>query len=99
MGLEYKIVPSTRKELSGATCDKCGKRIKVDGPGLWNPFGEPYSVYHEPCLEEEVFVLENSWGYFSHKDTQHHSVVLCEGCYDIVFKDVKIKITEYKPGV
>jgi hypothetical protein len=98
MGREYKIVESTRKEIDKAVCDRCDKiigRHKELGEGHWNPCGEPYSNYFEPMLEEEFFVLNKSWGYFSGKDTEIHEAVLCESCYDIVFKDVKIKITNY----
>ena len=95
MGLNYHIVQSERKELSGATCDRCQKEITIDGPGHWNPFGKPYSIYHEPGLMESVFVLDQEWGYHSKKDLERHRAVICEACYDVIFKDVKIAISEY----
>ena len=98
MGLEFKLIQSEKKELSGATCDRCNKKIEISGPGHWNDSGEPYSLYHEPYLKEECFILHTRWGYYSNKDMQEHTAVLCEACYDIVFKDVKIKIEGYDFG-
>jgi hypothetical protein len=94
MGLEFKIIQSERKELDKAICDRCGVEIKKLSEGHWNEYGEPHSVYHEPGFDC-FFFLEHSWGYFSNKDGQTHRAVLCEPCYDIVFKDVKIKVTNY----
>lgn len=95
MGLIYKIVPSTRKELTEVVCDRCDKHILMDRPGQWNPFGEPHSFYHEPSPLEEVLSVNHVWGYASDKDGLRHEFILCESCYDLVFKDVKIKVTEY----
>lgn len=94
MGLEFKIIQVERKELDKVTCDKCGNEIKKHGEGHWNEFGEPHSVYHEPHFDE-FFLLDKSWGYFSGKDTETHRAVLCEACYDEVFKGVNIQITNY----
>lgn len=96
MSLVYKIVPSERKELVEVICDKCDKHIQMACPGQWNPMGIPYSLYHEPWAKEEYIVINHVFGYFSNqKDGSNHESVLCEACYDIVFKDIKIKITEY----
>jgi hypothetical protein len=95
MGLEYKIIQSERKELDKVTCDRCGHVIEKESEGGWNPCGEPYSVYHEPHFREEYFVLDERWGYSSNKDGQTHKAVVCEPCYDIVFAEVKIQVTEY----
>jgi hypothetical protein len=93
MGLKYKVIKSERKELSKVTCDHCDKNIKLS-KGRWNPMGKPHTMYHEPmAIEEDYFVLRSSWGYYSRKDYDVHEAVLCEACYDIVFKDVKILIT------
>ena len=94
MGLNYKIVTSERKELDAVSCDKCGIEIKKQGEGHWNEYGEPYSKYHEPMFDS-FFLLEHSWGFSSHKDGETHRAVLCESCYNEVFKDVKIKVTRY----
>jgi hypothetical protein len=93
MGLVYKIINSERKELDTVTCDKCGVEIKKNSEGGWNPFGEPYSIYHSPSFEN-FFLLEQSWGYGSNKDGEVHTAALCEPCYDEVFKDVKINRTD-----
>jgi hypothetical protein len=94
MGLEFKIVNIEKKELDRVTCDKCRKEVKKTGDGGWNPFGEPYSVYHEPSFED-FFLLEKSWGYSSGKDTETHRAVLCEACYDEIFSGVALQITNY----
>lgn len=92
--MEFKIIQSERKELDKVTCDRCGNEVKKESEGTWNPCGEPYSVYHEPSFAN-FFLLNHSWGYGSSKDTETHKAVLCEPCYDVVFKDVKVTVTHY----
>jgi hypothetical protein len=92
MGLEFKIVNSERKELDKVVCDRCDAEIKKHAEGQWNQFGEPYSLYHEPSFDN-FFLLKQSWGYGSQKDGETHRAVLCEPCYDEVFKDVHIEIS------
>ena len=94
MGLEYKIIPSERKELDKVICDRCSIELKKDTEGQWNQYGEPFSKYHEPHFDC-FFLLEHSWGYTSKKDGETHRAVLCESCYDEIFKDVKIQVTNY----
>jgi ribosomal protein S26 len=94
MGLEYKIVQSERRVLDEITCDRCGKKIPKEAEGGWNVFGEPYSLFHEPAFAC-FFRLKQNWGYSSRKDMEEHEAVLCEDCYDIVFKDIPIKVTEH----
>lgn len=47
-------------------CNACGRVIKME-------HGIPV---------EDVFEAKKQWGYFSSKDMQMHSFVLCERCYD-----------------
>ena len=94
MGLEFKIIESERKELNKVVCDRCSRELKKESEGGWNPCGEPHSVYHEPAFEC-FFLLDHRWGYSSKKDTEHHRAVLCEPCYDEVFRGVRITITNY----
>lgn len=47
-------------------CNACGRELKMEH-GL---------------LMEDAFEAKKQWGYFSEKDTQLHSFVLCEKCYD-----------------
>ena len=94
MGLSFKIVQSERKLLNEVACDRCGKAVQKQYEGGWNPYGEPYSEFHEPTFDS-FFLLEHSWGASSKKDGQKHEAVLCEDCYDLVFKDVRIKVTRY----
>jgi hypothetical protein len=92
MGLEFKIIEAQKKELDRVVCDRCQKEIRKDSEGHWNEFGEPYTQYHEPAFDD-FFLLDHCWGYSSGKDGEHHKAVLCEPCYDEVFKHVKIQIT------
>lgn len=47
-------------------CNACGRRIEKKGE----------------VLQEDILHVEKSWGYFSKKDTEHHTFDLCEECYD-----------------
>lgn len=92
MGMEYKIVNVERKLLNKVTCDRCGNEIEKLSDGGWNEFGEPYSNLFEPHFQE-FFLLAKSWGYDSKKDGDKHQAVVCEPCYDLIFKDVRLEIT------
>lgn len=94
MGLQFRVEKIDRKILDKVVCDRCGKEIKKETEGGWNQFGESMAVFHEPSFED-FFLLEQSWGYFSRKDTQTHQAVICEDCYDVIFKDTNIHITSY----
>lgn len=83
MGLKFEMVPSLRKELVSASCDRCKKALGVR-PGEWNPYGEAYSLYHEAVIVEPHYVSSQVWGYGSSKDGQMDNFVLCEPCYDSV---------------
>jgi len=94
MGLTYRIENVERKLLDKITCDRCGLEIKKTYEGGWNQCGEPHSYFHEPGFEKDYFLLQQTWGYGSRKDGEKHEAVICESCYDEIFKHVKIKITE-----
>lgn len=47
-------------------CNACGRELKME----------------QGLLMEDAFEAKKQWGYFSEKDTQIHSFVLCEKCYD-----------------
>jgi hypothetical protein len=94
MGLEFKIELVERKILDKVTCDLCGKNVEQLFKSGWNPYGEPFTVFHEPHFNE-YFHFKKTWGYTSRKDGQEHEIVLCEDCYDKVFKDVRIKVRDY----
>lgn len=32
---------------------------------------------------EDYIVIEKQWGYFSNKDGEKHTIILCEDCYDM----------------
>jgi hypothetical protein len=92
MGLTYKIENVERKLLDKITCDRCAKNIEKISEGGWNQFGEPHSMFHEPGFAQ-FFLLKQQWGYGSKKDGQIHEAVLCEPCYDEVFKGVNLAVT------
>jgi hypothetical protein len=97
MGLEYKIIPSERKVLNKVTCDCCSKEIRKTGDAHWNPCGEPYSNFFEPSFDD-FFLFEKCWGFDSSQDGVRQRAVICEDCYKVIFKDVKMEITHYFPG-
>ncbi len=98
MGLEFKIINTEKRELDKVVCDRCSIEIEKLTEGHWNQWGEPHSTYHEPVFIS-FFELSVAWGYDSRKDGEIHKAVLCEDCYDEVFKDVKIHKTSYFSGV
>ena len=98
MGIEFKIINTEKLEIDKIVCDRCSIEIEKLTEGGWNQFGEPYSTYHEPAFVS-FFELDVTWGYDSRKDGDHHRAVLCEDCYDEVFKDVKIHKTERFAGL
>ena len=62
------------KEIKKIICNQCGKEIPVVD-------GYP---------REGVFSVDQTWGYFSEKDGEHHSFDLCESCYDELLKSFLI---------
>lgn len=57
-------------------CDCCNRKINVEN-GI---------------IKEGVFSIDYSWGYFSKKDGEIHSIDLCEECYDRIMKENNINI-------
>lgn len=55
-------------------CNSCG-RILLQENGI--------------CHEDFVRIVKK-WGYFSNKDMQKHTVILCEECYDTWTKSLMI---------
>ncbi len=51
-------------------CNGCGKLLKVEN-GI---------------LKEDVFEGKKQWGYFSERDGEMHSFLLCEACYNEMIK-------------
>lgn len=70
----------TTNQLITAVCNCCGKPLSINN-GM---------------LMEGICSIDNSWGYFSNKDMEHHSFDLCENCYDKIISKFAIKpsITE-----
>ena len=51
-------------------CNGCGSILK----------------YENDILREDVFEGKKQWGYFSKRDGEIHSFLLCEDCYDEMVK-------------
>jgi protein-arginine kinase activator protein McsA len=94
MGIEFKIINTEKREVDKIVCDRCSIEIEKLTEGGWNQFGDSFTVYHEPAFVS-YFELNVGWGYDSKKDGEIHKAVLCEECYDEVFKDVKIHKTSF----
>jgi len=69
-------------------CDCCDKELEKLNDESFNSYGNFF-----PAWFREYFVLKTTWGYNSYKDMDTHEAVICESCYDRLFKDVKIRIT------
>lgn len=48
---------------------------------ICNGCGRPLKIENE-ILREDVFEGKKQWGYFSKRDGEVHSFLLCESCYD-----------------
>lgn len=58
-------------------CNGCGRELKTEN-GI---------------LLEDAFVASKEWGYFSKKDLQVHSFVLCEECCDKIAAGFQVPVT------
>lgn len=47
-------------------CNGCGREL----------------VRENGIYREDFVRIHKKWGYFSSKDTENHTLTLCEGCYD-----------------
>jgi hypothetical protein len=59
-------------------CNCCGKILKSE----------------QGYLKEECITIEHTFGYFSKKDGVHHSVHICEECYDRIITTFKVPVWE-----
>lgn len=55
-------------------CNCCGKDIKEE----------------QGTQKEDVLTIVKDWGYFSEKDMERHSLIICEACYDKWVSEFKI---------
>lgn len=62
------------REDGGLRCNACGRTLYVKN-GI---------------LMEDAFEARKQWGYFSNKDAELHSFVLCEKCYDHIVEEFVI---------
>ncbi len=63
---QRKTAENTTERMRDMYCNACGRELKME----------------HGMLLEDAFEARKQWGYFSKKDTQMHSFVLCEKCYD-----------------
>ena len=57
-------------------CNACGKKLEMEND----------------ILREDVFEGKKEWGYFSKKDLEVHSFVLCEECCDRISDSFAIPV-------
>ena len=55
-------------------CNGCGRKLRVENN----------------ILREDVFEGKKQWGYFSKRDGEIHSFLLCEACYEDMVKKFAI---------
>jgi hypothetical protein len=95
MGFVYKKIDAPQlKVVDKVSCDRCQKELKKEHEGGFNDYGIYFSDWFEG-----YYHLKVDWGYSSGKDTEHHEAVICEACYDEIFRDVKVRVTCYMGGV
>lgn len=61
-------------------CNCCGKQINIE----------------QGIIKEGVLSMDYSWGYFSDKDGEIHSIDLCEECYNEIVCKFKIPVDTAK---
>lgn len=66
------------KELKEVCCNRCGRKLKVEGG----------------VLKEGCFKGNSLFGYFSRRDGIRHSFDLCEDCYDDLLQTFSIPVEE-----
>jgi ribosomal-protein-alanine N-acetyltransferase len=61
-------------------CNGCGRSLEVE----------------HGILREDVFEGKKQWGYFSKRDGEIHSFLLCQECYEKVIKNFAVapEVTE-----
>ena len=64
-------------EIIKLRCNNCGRELKTENG----------------VLMEDALVASKEWGYFSRKDLQVHSFVLCEECCDRIAASFQIPVT------
>ena len=47
------------------------------------------TIMESGLSREDSICIEKTWGYFSEKDGEKHTIILCEKCYDMWIKTLK----------
>lgn len=55
-------------------CNQCGRMLRREN-----------GIYREDFVQ-----IRKKWGYFSSKDTENHTITLCEPCYDAMVRRLAI---------
>lgn len=77
--------------VTDVICDRCDKSCKRENDSVeYNHDGNHYKSF-------DYAEMTATWGYYSRKDTELHTIVLCEDCYDETLKvmNIKPRITYY----
>jgi len=86
MSIIYKAIPSERLVADKIICDRCGKELEKHMGESFNDHGTFFSAWFD-----DYFHLKQDWGFYSNKDQDHDEAIICEACYDEIFKGVKIQ--------
>lgn len=65
------------KEKPALHCNCCGRELAA----------------RDGVLREDALCVTKEWGYFSKKDLQVHSFLMCEACYDKMISEFCIPVT------
>ena len=81
------------RTLVDICCDVCGKSCKNEHARDYDDDQE----LHEDG-DFEYGTVSATWGYFSRKDGESHSAILCETCFDDVVKHINDLKTQRTPS-
>ena len=74
---EIVTVTEEAEVLEDILCDRCGESCR-----RFRSKEDPTDIY-------EYATITANWGYHSNRDTESHSALICEKCFDSVTKDFK----------
>lgn len=86
-----KYKTRARSVLVDILCDVCGKSCRNDKD-------EADDDELDEAADFEYATLSAIWGYFSRKDGESYSAILCETCFDDVVKHINDLRTQRTPN-
>ncbi len=85
---QYTIIKSQEtveeKKVSVITCNQCGKEILLNQPSV--------PEYEDEFTKAAFLSVDQSWGYGSQYDLEHHEFDLCESCYEKLIEGFQVPI-------